>query len=169
MPGSLNDILPDPISEADEEILLDLLHRKMGVLAGIAVDLLHAVEERFGPEVRKVVRDMAKGQEFPQRENTGDPEKDLHEFCDMAEKAAVGSHRWERVIDEPDRVGYRFTRCMYAEIFRDLGEPELGLVLCARDEPWVKSYNPRLGFRRTKELMSGDDVCDHIYLVEREH
>jgi len=90
LPGSLNDILPDPISEADEEILLDLLHRKMGVLAGIAVDLLHAVEERFGPEVRKVVRDMAKGQEFPQRENAGDPEKDLHEFCTMTEKAAAG-------------------------------------------------------------------------------
>ena len=83
-------------------------------------------------------------------------------------RGCVGSHRWERVVDEPGRIGYRFTRCMWAEAFRELGEPELGLVICAGDEPMVRSYNPDLGFRRTKVLMLGDDVCDHVFLVEPE-
>jgi hypothetical protein len=37
MPGSLNDILPDPISQEDEEILLDLIKRKMKGAAGLTV------------------------------------------------------------------------------------------------------------------------------------
>ena len=72
-----------------------------------------------------------------------------------------------RVIEEPGRIGYHFTRCMWAEVYRELGEPELGLVICASDEPAVKAYNPQLAFERTKVLMDGDELCDHIFLVEK--
>jgi len=165
MTGSLNEILPEPISEENEKALLDLLRRKMAVSLDLAVGLLHAMEERFGTEAREVVREMARRQEFPVRPGAGDPKSDLREFCSMVDRAAAGSHRWQRVIDEPGKIGYHYTRCMYAEILRELGEPELGLVICARDEPWVKSYNPGLEFHRTKTLMEGDTVCDHIFCV----
>jgi len=167
MYGSLNDILPDPISEEDENILLDLLERKMMVAADIAVQLLRAMEVRFGPDAREVIKDITKSQEFSPREKVGDPKEDLREFCNIVDKMAAGSHRWERVIDESDRIGYQFTRCMYADIFRELGEPELGSIICARDGPWVKSYNPRLSFKRTKELMGGAEMCDHLFYVEK--
>ncbi len=64
MPGSLSDILPQPLDEQSEEILNDLLKRKITSAAGLAVDLLHAMEERFGPEAREVVRDMAQRRQF---------------------------------------------------------------------------------------------------------
>jgi hypothetical protein len=57
---------------------------------------------------------------------------------------------------------------MWAEIFHELGEPELGLILCASDEPAVKSYNPELAFTRTKTLMDSDELCDHIFYTKRE-
>ena len=166
MPGSLNDILPEPISDENEKVLIDLLKRKMRSASGLAVQLLHAMEERFGPEARKVVRDMARNREFVPRPDPGEPEADLREFCALLDEGCVGSHRWERVINEPDRIGYQFTRCMWAEIYRELGEPELGFVICAGDEPAVKAHNPRLGFKRTQVLMDGDPVCDHIFYVE---
>ena len=50
---------------------------------------------------------------------------------------------------EDVQIEYNYSRCMYAEIFRELGEPELAWVICARDSPWVKFYNPRLGFKRS--------------------
>ena len=167
MPGSLNDILPDPISEENEKVLLDLLKRKMKGAGGLAVRLLYAMEERFGPEARGVVRDIAKNPTSTPRANVGEPEADLREFCTRLDKGCAGSHRWERTIDEPDHIGYHFTRCMWAEIYRELGEPELGLVICAGDEPAVRSYNPKLAFKRTKVLMNGDEVCDHVFYVEK--
>jgi hypothetical protein len=165
--GSLNDILPEPISEENEEILLGLLKLKMRGAAGLTVQLLHAMEERFGPEAREVVQEMAENYAVAPRSETGEPEADLHEFCDRLEQGCVGSHQWERVVDEPDRIGYHFTRCMWAEVFRELGEPALGLVFCASDEPAVRAHNPRLGFSRTRVLMAGDELCDHIFYVEK--
>jgi len=168
MPGSMNDILPAPVSDEAERIIVEHIKQKMRGAAGLAVALLHAMEERFGPEARDVVREMASRRDVEPSREPGNPEEDLHAFCAQLERGCVGSHRWDRVVDEPDRIGYEFTRCMWAEVFCELGEPELGLVICAGDEPSVKSYNPHLGFRRTKVLMAGDQICDHIFLVERE-
>jgi hypothetical protein len=166
MAGSLNEILPDPISEADEKVLLDLLKRKMTVMAEIAVELLHAMEKRFGSKAHEVVREMINRQEFEARQNPGKPETDLRDLCAIVDKTAAGTHKWKKTGNQPNSVGYNFTRCLYAEIFRELGEPELGFIMCARDEPWVKSYNPKLAFKRTKTLMNGDEICDNTYYVE---
>lgn len=166
MPGSFNDILPEPISAEGERILEAHLRRKMKGAAGVAVKLLHAMERRFGPEARAVVREMANPPIPAPRADAGEPSADLHAFCTALDRGCVGSHRWERVADEPDRVAYHYTRCMWAEVFRELGEPDLGLVVCAGDEPAVKAANPALGFRRTRVLMNGDEVCDHVFEVE---
>ncbi|MBM4047180.1 MAG: hypothetical protein FJ279_18915 [Planctomycetes bacterium] len=167
MTGRLNDILPQPISKESEEIILDLLKRKMKGAAGFTVRLLRAMEERFGPAAREVVKDMAAKRPVKPRPDPGGPQKDLREFCDRLERGCVGSHRWTRVVDEPDRIGYHFTRCMWAEVFRELGEPDLGFVICAGDEPAVKSHNPKLSFQRSKVLMKGDEVCDHVFFVQK--
>ena len=167
MTGSLNDILPEPISKANEKVLLELLKRKMKLACGFAVELLHVMEERFGKEeVRQVVRSMAEKSEYELRANPDEPREDLRQFCTQLETNCVGSHRWERVFEGPDRIEYRFTRCMWAEAFRELGEPELGFVICAGDEPALKAYNRKLGFLRTKVLMNGDEICDHAFFVD---
>lgn len=166
MSGLLNDVLPDPISADDERILLDLLRRKMMGSARLAVELLHAMEERFGPEARAVMRDLAQRRAYTSRPNPGRPDDDLQEFCAGLERACVGSHRWERLGASPDRIAYRFTHCLWADIYRELGEPDLGFVFCAGDEPAVKAHNPNLAFARTTTLMEGADACDHVFFVQ---
>ncbi len=158
-------MLPEPISEDNEKVLLELLKRKMKSASRVSVELLRAMEERFGPEAREVARDMIFGQRPAPRQQMRRPEEDLRDFTADLEKNCVGSHRWERVIDEPDRIGYFFTQCLWSEIYNELGEPELGLYFCASDEPEVKSFNPKLGFKRTKVKMTGDEVCDHVFYV----
>ena len=170
MPGCLNGNLPQPISDETEKVFQDLLKQKVKTAAGVGVALLHAMEERFGPEAREVVRDMARHRAqgaTASRPDPGEAEEDLSKFCAELDRACVGSHRWERVTQRPDCIGYHYTRCMWAEVYRELGEPELGFVICAGDEPAVRDYNPDLGFRRTKVLMNGDEVCDHVFCVEK--
>jgi len=168
MTGELNDILPDPISEENERVLMDMIKRKMKTAARIGVVLLRAMEERFGPEAREVLKDMVNNRKPSPRADAGEPESDLQAFCARMERGCTGSHRWQRVEDKPDRIGYHFTRCLWAEIYRELGEPDLGFYLCAGDEPGVKSYNPALAFERTKTLMTGDEICDHVFRVGAE-
>ena len=52
MDGSLNDILPETISSHSEEIIKELVQRKMTSAARLAVDMLHAMEERFGTDAQ---------------------------------------------------------------------------------------------------------------------
>jgi hypothetical protein len=167
MLGNLNEILPEPISDESQEIILELLKRKMTGSAQVAVRLLHAMEERFGSEARDVMREMVASPPATPRQNVGDPVSDLQEFITDLERGCVGSHRWERITDEPDRIGYLFFGCLWAEIYRELGEPELGFAFCATDEPNVKAHSPALGFTRTEVLMNGDEACNHVFFVER--
>jgi hypothetical protein len=67
-----------------------------------------------------------------------------------------------------DAIGYRFTRCMWAEIFRSLDAPDIGRWICDSDEIVLKSFNDRLELRLTKRLMDGDPYCDHLYTGRRE-
>jgi hypothetical protein len=36
------------------------------------------------------------------------------------------------------------------------------------DEPAIRSCNPKLAFKRTKVLVNGDQICDHVFYVKRE-
>ena len=167
MTGRFSDILPDPITERNERVLEEDLKRKLKSAVGLSVRLLRAMEQRFGPAAREVVRDMAKRKDVTPRPDAGEPEQDLKDFCEHLDRACVGSHRWERISEEPDRIAYHFTRCVWAELFLALDEPELGFLLCAGDDPAVRTYNPKLVFKRTKVLMDGDELCDHVFYVKK--
>jgi len=164
--GSIKDILPERVSDETAEVVEEVLERKLTSAAGLAVDLLHAMEERFGPEARRVAARMIENRGFEPRTETGAPVEDLRRFRDTLERSCAGTHRWERTVDEPGRVGYRFTHCLWAKVFNRLGEPDLGFYFCAGDEPAVRSFNPELRFSRTRVLMRGDSHCDHDFYVK---
>lgn len=174
MLGSLNDILAEPISQENERILEEFIKDKAKVAVGVSVQLLGAMEKRFGTAAREVVSEMA--QDHPcvddMRAEPGGPDEanpaaDLRKFCQELDGAVAGSHRGERVVDEPDRVAYEFTRCMWAELYREAGEPELGRMICDGDEPALKACNPKLGLKLTEMLMNGDKICNHVFYVEK--
>ena len=92
MEGGLNGILPEPISEENERILLDHIKMKMRGAAGLAVMLLRAMEDHFGPEARDVVRAMARNRTAEPCSEAGDPFEDLR-----AKRANVGVPRVELI------------------------------------------------------------------------
>jgi len=65
------------------------------------------------------------------------------------------------------RLEFDVTRCRYAEMYRDLGIPELGSVLsCNRDGAFCKGFNPAIKLTRTRTIMEGADHCDFRYVAE---
>jgi hypothetical protein len=56
---------------------------------------------------------------------------------------------------------------MWAEAFRELNAEDIGFgVLCQGDALMASSFNPIIGFSRTKTLMMGADCCDHVYYLK---
>ena len=166
MKTSLQNVLPQELSDESEEIILNKIRAKMSGPIRMFVTAMRALEERFGPEVRDVVREAMHAKKPRPEADTDDPAADLQQFCSGMEKGCAGTHEWVRTADEPDHVAYSFTKCMWAELYRGLDAADLGFLICEGDEPAVKAYNPRLGFTRTKTLMEGHDECDHVFLVE---
>ncbi len=65
------------------------------------------------------------------------------------------------------RLVFNVTRCRYAEMYKELGIPELGALLsCHRDFAFLEGFNPKLKLTRTKTLMEGADLCDFCYSLK---
>jgi hypothetical protein len=64
-------------------------------------------------------------------------------------------------------LSFNVTRCRYAEMYRDLGIPELGVILsCNRDFALIRGFNPEIKLTRTQTIMEGADFCDFRYSTQ---
>ena len=72
------------------------------------------------------------------------------------------------ILEQTDqRFSFDVTKCRYAELYERLGIKEFGCVLsCSRDEPFIKSFNPRMKLIRTQTIMQGGSVCDFRIVLE---
>ena len=62
---------------------------------------------------------------------------------------------------------FHVTCCRYADMYKDLGVPELGVLLsCNRDKALIEGFNPKIKFTRTKTIMEGQPYCDFVYELE---
>jgi len=70
-----------------------------------------------------------------------------------------------QIIEQaPKRVSFNVARCRYAEMYRELGIPDLGFLLsCNRDGALIEGFNPQIKFARTQTIMQGAPFCDFRY------
>lgn len=167
--GSLQQILPEAVSEAVEEAFSGRLRAKIFAGANNLVLAVRAVQAVYGDEgVQTVRRAFAESWAEAGRERAkAGGDNSLRSLCSAIEQICIGSHEWIKPEDSDTRQAYRFTRCMWAEAFRELEAQDIGFwVLCQGDASMASSFNPMIGFSRTKTLMMGDDCCDHVYYLK---
>jgi hypothetical protein len=62
---------------------------------------------------------------------------------------------------ESDRLEFDVKRCRYAEMYLELGMPDLGRILsCNRDGAFCTGFNPAIQLTRTQTIMDGAACCD---------
>ena len=166
--GSLQQILPEPVPEAVEKAFLEKLRSKMLNSAVPLVKAVRAIKAKYGDEgvetIHKVFKEHAI--ERGRKMTRGAESNTLKAFCSALETGCTGSHEWIKLEDTDKRQSYRFTRCLWAEIFNELGARDIGFWWCEGDEPIASVFNPAIGFQRTRTLMEGDDCCDHIFYLK---
>ena len=64
-------------------------------------------------------------------------------------------------------IEFNITGCRYADLFRQLGEPDLGSVLLCEPDIYVAELGaPEVEFERTQTIMQGAKYCDFRYRVK---
>ena len=167
--SSLQKILPEAVSEAVEEAFLGKLQAKIFARANNLVLAVRAVEAVYGEAgVQTILRAFTESWAETGKERAkASAGNSLRSLCSAIEQICIGSHEWIKLEDSDTRQVYRFTRCMWAEAFRELGAEDIGFwVLCQGDAFMASSFNPMIGFSRTKTLMMGDDCCNHVYYLK---
>ncbi len=110
--------------------------------------------------VNKVIESLARksGRELAQEiggTSTADFAKGLETW------AAGDAYEMEVLELDDTRYFFDITRCRYADMYRDLGMTDLGVVLsCGRDFKLIEGFNPRMRLIRTKTIMEGHEHCD---------
>lgn len=159
--------------------LSDLELNAIGVLkrraieARILAPILDALGQEFGRErVLAIVKDqivrIAKEQGAGLASASGG--RSLPIFAGTLDHWTRGGALEIQVVEEgPEALGFNVTRCRYAEMYRELGIPELGAVLsCNRDFALIEGFNPDVTLTRTQTLMQGASHCDFRYRLDHE-
>jgi hypothetical protein len=61
------------------------------------------------------------------------------------------------------------TRCRYAQLYKELGVPELGfLLVCSADFPFAEGFRADARLTRTQTIMQGASHCDFRYARKRQ-
>lgn len=168
--GSLNKILPKALDKETEDIALDKIKSEMTSAISLYINAIRAIEEEYSKEaVEKIHQNqMRRTVELGKELRSSVKDNRLKAFCYRMEQSCAGTHEWEKLEDTETRQAYRFTRCMWAEIYRSLDAEDIGFWICEGDGPAAAAFNPEIKFKRTKTLMDGDEYCDHVFYIEEE-
>lgn len=146
---------------------IGVLRRRL-IEARIVAPLLQAMAAEFGAErVHAIARDVIRGIARDQgdelaRTHGGRSLPVLHGTLDRWTADEALTLQLHEVSDTS--LAFDVTRCRYAEMYRELGIPELGAILsCNRDGALVEGFNPDVELRRTQTLMGGGSHCDFRY------
>jgi len=96
----------------------------------------------------------------------------LKDFANVLEMFSKKGENEKNVLElNDDTYNFDMTKCKYAEMYRELGLPELGLMLsCTRDFAFCKGFNPKIQLTRTQTIMEGAQYCDFRFkLIETEN
>ena len=160
-----NPVPPDTLNE------IGVLKRRE-IEARILAPLIHAFAMEFGRErvieiAKRVIVQIARDQGKALANHMGG--NTLGHLVKSQANWLKGDALTIEILHVDDTAyDYNVTRCRYAEMYRALGIPELGIILsCGRDFALGDAFNPDLKLKRTQTLMEGASHCDFRYRSER--
>ena len=163
----------------EDNIPPDTLTQRIGVLtrreveARILSPIIDALGENFGREevieiVKQTIIEIAQQQGAELTQAMGG--SGSQEFIDSLEFwKKDGALELEILAQSGEKLDFNITRCRYAEMYRELGIPELGAVLsCNRDFALIEGFNQDAHLQRTQTIMEGAPHCDFRYVFPEE-
>ena len=125
-------------------------------------------EQRAREIARKAIVEIAQQQGRALAQRMG--ANDLETFARSKEPWTRNGALEIQVLEQNRRrYSFNVTRCRYAEMYKELGMPELGSILsCGRDWALSQGFSPRIKLRGTQTIMEGAPFCDFRYTLDEE-
>jgi hypothetical protein len=119
-------------------------------------------EERVLPLLQRTIVDIARQQGAGLASSLG---SSLEDFARGLEAWKAGGALEMDVLEQgPDALSFNVTRCRYAELYRQLGIPELGALLsCGRDSALIEGFSENVALERSQTIMEGAPICTFRY------
>jgi hypothetical protein len=166
-----------PRNPGSPEFPSDHLNQLIGVLtrreveARLLAPLVAALGREFGEErvlrvIQETIVSIAREQGAELAQAMGGDS--LSKFRESLVHWTKGKALEVDVVEEGEKLfAFNVTRCRYAEMYRELGIPQLGPILsCSRDFALIEGFNSCIRLTRTQTLMGGAPFCDFRYRVE---
>ncbi|MEW6404559.1 MAG: L-2-amino-thiazoline-4-carboxylic acid hydrolase [Chloroflexota bacterium] len=152
-----------------EAIMAERLKQIHGYYHREMIELVEAMEKRFGSEVTAVV-DGVIANRARRLGSLYAKQTDSHSVADYLDLI------WEparadglEFTTEPRENGVQIhvTRCPVHDMACESNKKEwLYHLVCTQDPYMAEGFNPKMGFQRTKTLMQGQDHCDHFFFMK---
>jgi hypothetical protein len=134
----------------------------------ILAPLLKNLGDEFGLEkvleiTRKTIVEVARQQGADLADSMGGCS--LIHFAASLEAWKLGdAMQMDLLKQDKHEFSFNVTRCRYAEMYKALGIPDLGVILsCSRDAALIEGFNPEIELTRTQTLMEDGEMCDFRY------
>ena len=158
-------------TDADIDSMPVLVRRRIEAM--VLGPMIRAFQNEFGVEqankvAQEVIEKVALGQGAAMAERAG--ANDLTTY--LANKGAWAANNALEIevleLDE-NRYDYNVTRCRYAEMYRELGMQDLGVIFsCGRDFNFPAGFNKNMKLTRTQTIMQGNAICNFRYAMQDE-
>ena len=142
--------------------------KRRTIEARILAPVIKAMADEFGAGrvhavLSKVIVEIAKNQGAAMAAKC-DGNSPAHLAGTLDQWRADGALEMDVLEQNEEKLSYNITRCRYAEMYRELGIPELGAILsCGRDAALIEGFNPMVQLTRTQTLLGGASHCDFRY------
>jgi hypothetical protein len=96
---------------------------------------------------------------------------DLLREEDWEKNPVYGLQDFELVESTESRYVHKVTRCLYADLWKECGRPDIGYQIhCRTDMAWWDrpAWNPKIRFEQPQTLMQGGDHCLFIQYLPGE-
>jgi hypothetical protein len=157
-----------------KDMLTDELVKRHGVNSIFVMaldDVMCEVRASFSElkdTVKSIYREMMQDYfttEFEKIRQSDDPWQAFVEWARRGnESNNMNDYFLLKEVDQgPGCYGFDINKCLYFDILREAGKPELGPILCEYDKIFMDYMKDLVKFTRHETIATGDDLCDFRY------